>query len=150
MRYVMWILAFIVVAPVSWWCWRHRIGGRLAPGFFFASFLIPVLIVQGIALESVRVTPAALTVDTGLWFLPTTHEIRLSGLESVTEQIEAKSGRRRFGSRTDTVWYFRYRTGEECRLVLSDLFDANRGRVVEHLRCRGLVVRGASGSASGS
>ena len=150
MRYAVWILAFVVVAPVSWWCWRRRIGGRLAPGFFYASFLIPVLVVPGLALESVRVTPAALTVQTGLWFLPTTHEIRLSGLESVTEQIEARSGRRRFGSRTDTVWYFHYRSGEQLRLVLSDLFEANRDRVLEHLRRRGTIVRSASESAGGS
>ncbi|MCX6898148.1 MAG: tetratricopeptide repeat protein [Verrucomicrobia bacterium] len=147
MRYVMWILAFVVVAPVSWWCWRHRIGGRLAPGFFFASFLIPVLVVPGIALESVRVTPAALTVETGLWFLPTTREIRFSGLESVTEQIETQSGRRsRFGPRHDTVWYFRYRSGEERRMVLSDLFEANRTRVIEYLRRHGVGVRSASGA----
>src|SRR5690242_5795361 len=85
-RYVAWLMAFIVILPLSAWCWRRRIGGRLAPGFFFASFLIPLLVVPGIATESVRVGPDALVIRTGFWFSPTIHEIPLAGLEAVIEQ----------------------------------------------------------------
>ena len=40
-RYVLWVVAFIVLATVSGWCWRRRLIGRWAPSIFFASFLFP-------------------------------------------------------------------------------------------------------------
>ena len=144
MRYAVWILAFVIAAPASWWCWRRRMGGNLAPGFFFASFLVPIIVVPCIALESVRVTPTALTIETGFWFSPTVRQIRFSALESVTEQNEKVPGQRIFRARHDTVWYFRYRSGENRRLVLSDLLDANRTQVIEYLRRHGIDVRNAS------
>jgi len=55
----------LVVLLVSRWCWNRRIGGRYPPGVFFASFAIPLIVVPGIALESVRVAPDRLSIRTG-------------------------------------------------------------------------------------
>src|SRR5882672_1779069 len=61
-RYVAWLAAFVVILPLSAWCWRRRIGGRFAPCLFFGSLVIPIIVVPGIATESVRVAPDVLTI----------------------------------------------------------------------------------------
>ena len=140
-RYAAWVAAFIIILPLSGWCWRRRIGGHLAPGFFFASFLIPLIVVPGIATESVHVTPDALTIRTGFWFSPTIHEIPLSGLATVIEQEEVVP--QRGLPRHDVFWYFRYRSGEQRRLDLPDLLQAGRDHVVRYFRQHGMEVRKA-------
>ena len=140
-RYILWVLAFVVLLPISWWCWRRRIGGHIAPSIFFASFVIPLIVVPGIATESIQVTPAGLTLSTGFWFSPTSDHISFQNLESITERSEAVA--QRVFQRHDTFWYFRYRSGQQRRLNLSDLFDAHRHIVVEYLRRHRIDVRDA-------
>src|SRR6266404_2465731 len=138
-RYVAWIVAFLVVLGISAWCWRRHIGKHFAPGFFFASFVIPLVVVPGIATESVRVAPNNLTIRTGFWFSPTIHQIQLAGLEAIIEQKEAVA--QRGLPRQDTFWYFRYKSGDQRRINLPDLLDANRDRVIVYLREHGFEVR---------
>jgi len=88
-RYIVWVIAFLVVLPLSAWCWRRRIGGRYAPSVFFASFAIILIVVPGIAMESVHVAPDALSIRTGLWFAPTDYRIPLTDLAGVIESEEA-------------------------------------------------------------
>lgn len=141
-RYIAWLAAFIVILPLSAWCWRRRIGGHFAPGFFFGSFVIPLIVVPGIATESVRVAPDALTIRTGFWFSPTVNQISLSDLEAVIEQEEAVA--QRGLPRRDTFWYFRYHSGGQRRVDLPDLLDANRDQVITYLRQHGFEVRKAT------
>lgn len=138
-RYLAWILAFVIVLPASWWCWHRRVGGRIAPSAFFASFLIPLIVVPGVALESVRVSPAGLTIRTGFWFSPTVHSISFSDLESITQRSEAVN--QRLVPRHDTFWHFRYRSREQRDINLPDLLDAHRHTVIEYLHRHGIDVR---------
>ena len=131
-RYIFWMVALMILLPVSWWCWRRRIGGRLAPSVFFASILIPLLIVPGIARESVHVSTAGLTIRTGFWFAPNIREFPFTNIESIVERTEKVEQRRL--PREDTMWHFHYRTGKPESLVLSDLLDANRAPVIEYFR----------------
>lgn len=141
-RYAAWLAAFIVILPLSAWCWRRHIGGHFAPGFFFGSFVIPLIVVPGIATESVRVAPDALTIRTGFWFSPAILQIPLSGLEAVIEQEEAVA--QRGLPRHDTFWYFRYHSEGQRRIDLPDLLDANRDQVIMYLRKHGFEVRKAA------
>jgi hypothetical protein len=130
-RYVAWAFAFIVVMPLSAWCWRRRIGGRFAPGVFFASMLIPVIVIPGIAGESIHVSPDVLVVRTGFWFAPTVYEVSLRDLVVVTERDQAVA--QRGMARQDTFWHFRYVSGKTESLNLPDLFAANREQVASYL-----------------
>jgi hypothetical protein len=138
-RYVQWLLLFLVLLPVSRWCWRRKLGGNLAPGVFYAAFAIPLVVVPGIALESIRVAPDGLSVRTGLWFSPTERAFPFAELDEIVEseqEIDQRDAERR-----DRVWSFRYRTAAERRLKLPDLLDANREPVIESLRRRGIEFR---------
>ena len=135
-RYVAWLLAFAVILAAAWFCRRRRIGGNLAHGAFYASFAIPLIVVPGIALESVQVSRAALSVRTGLWFSPTVTRIPLSVIESVTERSAAV--RQRALPRRDTSWRFRYRDGKERSLKLPDLLMGHRDATVDCLRRQGI------------
>ncbi len=135
-RYLAWIIAFLVILPLSCWCWRRRIGAAFAPGAFFAAFTIPLIIVPGIATESIVVTPQALTLRTGLWFSPTVREISLQGLEEVVEKNRAI--RQRAVPRTDTFWHFHYRDGNKKTLQLPDLLIAQRRPLARYLRAQGI------------
>ncbi len=92
-------------------------------------------------MESVRVSSTGITIRTGFWFWPTAYVISFSDLESVTERTEAVT--QRALPRYDTFWYFRYRSGQQRRLDLPDLLDANRQVVIEYLRRHGIDVRNA-------
>ncbi len=138
-RYVVWVVAFIVVMPLAGWFWRKKIGGRYAAGVFFASFMVPLLIIPGMAAESIHVAPDALTMRGGIWFAPTVYRISLDHLEAIVN-IEEEVAQRKV-SRKDAVWEFRYRDREPLRLKLSDLLDANRAPVLEYLRRHGIPIR---------
>jgi hypothetical protein len=137
-RFIAWGVAFAVLLPLSLWCWRRHIGGRLAPGFFFASFAIPLIIIPGIATESVRVSPEALIVRTGFWFSPTEFRVSLPEVETIVERHEVVPQRR--ARREETIWEFHERSGKVRRLQLPDLLEANRGAASEYLRARGIKV----------
>ena len=130
-RLAAWIAVFVLVAPLSWWLWRRRIGGNIPPGAFIVSWVIPLVIAPGIAMESVRVSGDALSIKTGYWFAPTVMRYPLARLDTVEE------GRTRRG---DLRWTFRY--GASVRtLTLPNLLESNRAPVVDALSRRGFPVR---------
>jgi hypothetical protein len=138
-RYVAWLVVFAVLTPLAGWCWRRGIGGNLAPGVFFASFLIPMIVVPGMATESIRVTPDRLSIRTGFWFAPTRYTISLTDLDGVVETVETVA--QRGPIRHETYWEFRYRSRRPYRLNLPDLLEANRGPIADYLRRHGTAVR---------
>ena len=140
-RYVGWVLAFAILLPLSWLCWRRKVGGTLAPGMFFACFTIPLIVVPGIALEHVDVSSSGLSVSTGFWFSPTHRVIRFYGLRELEERAERIAQRR--AERRDLVWIFHFQSSTTARLKLPDLLAANREPVLEFLRKQGCVVRTA-------
>lgn len=137
-RYVAWILAFMVVVPLTGYLWRRGIGGTFVKGAFVAAFTIPLLIVPGIATESIRVDPDALEVRTGFWFDPTIRRIDLRDVTHVARLL--KPVPQRGLPRKDAFWEVRYRDGHGELLHLSDLFQANQEPVVTALRLRGIPV----------
>lgn len=139
-RYLTWSLAFVVLVMVTGWCWRRRLGGAYAPGFLFASFLIPILILPALATESVRVTGDVLNIRTGIWFDPTVMEIPLANVKDIVERKAASKSRRLRGIR-ETYWHFQQQSGKVQVLDLPDLLDANRAAVADFLRRRGIEVR---------
>ena len=138
-RYAAWVLAFGAILAAAWFCRRRRIGGNLAHGAFYASFAIPIIVVPGIALESVRVSRSELVVRTELWFSPTVARIDLSGVDSVTEGSAAV--RQRGLLRRDLYWRFRYRDGKERSLKLPDRLVAHRDATADYLRRQGIPFR---------
>lgn len=141
-RYLAWVFAFLILVLATRWCWKRRIGGAYAPGFFFASFLIPVLIIPALAMESVRVTPQALAIRTGFWFHPTVIEIPLGNVASIEERSRA-SGRGRLGAIPELYWHFQEKSGQKRVLDLPDLLDANRAAAAAYLRRYGIEVQAA-------
>jgi hypothetical protein len=137
-RYLAWVLAFVVVLPIAVWCWRKGLGGRYAPGVAIASFAIPIIVVPGIAMESIRVAPDKITMTTGFWFAPTRYQIPLSDVDEIVATHRAVD--QRMVPRHDTSWDFRFRSRDHHVLHLSDLFDASRGHIIEYLRQHGFRV----------
>jgi hypothetical protein len=138
-RYVGWVLAFVVLLPLSWFCWRRKIAGTLAPGFFFASFTIPLIVLPGIARERIEVSPRELSVSTGFWWAPTERTIRFDRLRLLEERSEKIAQRRM--ERRDIFWIFHYESGVTARLKLPDLLAGNRESVLALLRKHGFAVQ---------
>ena len=130
-RIAAWSAIFLLVMPVALLLWRRRIGGRYPPGAFIVSFFIPLFVLPGIAMESVRVTRAALAVRTGFWFAPTVKAFPLDGLRAVEDSVDRRSKR---------IWSFRYASGRSSRLHLPNLLEDNRPPVVAALKARGIPV----------
>jgi len=133
-RYVVWIAVFLIVAPIAFLLWRRDIGGKYPPGAFIVSFIIPLFIVPGIAMDSVRVTSDALLLKTGYWFAPNLKRFPFQGLERIDEWTNV-----RVNGRKDLLWTFRYGASSR-RLNLPDLLESNRPPVVEALRRKGVPV----------
>ncbi|MGV3662648.1 MAG: hypothetical protein ACO1TE_20865 [Prosthecobacter sp.] len=139
-RYMAWVLAFPVILLVTRWCWRRGIGGAFAPGFFFASFTIPLIIVPMLALESVRITPRQFTMRTGFWFAPTVHEVPLTGVVGVSEVVRQQLSSTGKSERV-RGWHFRDARGEGPFIPFSDLLRANRAPMADYLGRHGHPVR---------
>jgi hypothetical protein len=135
-RYVVWLIAFVVVAPVAFVLWRKNIANRITCSVFFASLLIPVIVVPGIACESIDASPSELSVRTGFWFAPTLHEYELTGIEGIRE--EEVEVRQRAMDRTDVRWVMTWPGGRARTLSLNDLFRENRAAIREHLEKHGV------------
>ena len=133
-RLAAWIAIFVVVAPLSWWLWRRRIGGNIPPGAFLVSWVIPLVIAPGIAMESVRVSNESLALKTGYWFAPTVMRYPLEGLHGIEEGKNVRG---------DLRWTFRYQTRVRT-LTLPNLLESNRPPVVEALGHRGIRLTGAA------
>jgi hypothetical protein len=138
-RYIAWLVVFAVVMPVAGWCWRRGWGGNIAPGAFIVSFFIPLILVPGMATESIRVAPDRLSVRTGFWFAPTRYTISLTDAEAVVETVETVV-QRRGPIRHEIYWQFRYHSRRPYRLDLPDLLEANREPVAEYLRRHRMAV----------
>ena len=129
-RVAAWLAIFVVVAPLSWFLWRRRLGGTIPPGAFIVSWFIPLIVAPGIAMESVRVSNDALAIKTGYWFAPTVMRYPLARLTGVEEGKNPRG---------DLRWSFRYGTKTRT-LTLTNLLESNRPPVVEALRKRGIPV----------
>jgi len=131
-RYVAWALVFLVVAPIAFFLWRRGIGGRYPPGAFIVSWIIPLFVLPGIAMESTRLTADALIVKTGYWFAPSTETFPFAGLKWVDAE--------RVGPKERLYWNFHYYGTGYRRLNLPDLLEDHRAQVADSLRSRGVSV----------
>jgi hypothetical protein len=123
-RYIGWTVAFIIAMPISFWLWRRGRAGRFAPVIFFTSFAIPLIVLPGIASESIRVTPISLTIQTGFSFSPTIMQFSLNDLESVIESEEEI--KQKYISRTATFWEFKYKSSPSDSYDLNDVLIQTR------------------------
>ena len=130
-RFVAWAVIFVVVAGLSAWLWRRGIGGNIPPGAFLVSWMIPLVFIPGIAMESVRVSDDALAIRTGYWFAPTLMRYPLAGLAGIEEGSTLRG---------DPRWTFRYGTKVRT-LTLPNLLDSNRAPVEAALQERGIPMR---------
>ena len=88
--YLVWGLAFAALFSGCLWCWRRGIGGRYAPGFFFASFVIPLIVIPGIAAESIAVDPGAISMGRGWLFYRYRDSVPLKNVERITEMKKSE------------------------------------------------------------
>lgn len=130
-RYVAWTVVFLVFMLGGFFLWRRRMGGHVARNAFFVSWIIPLVILPGIAMDTTRLTAEALVVKTGYWFAPSTDRFPLKGLEQVEEEVE--------GPRERLYWRFRYGDGSR-RFNLPDLLEDHRATVAAALKARGVKV----------
>jgi hypothetical protein len=130
-RYLAWTIVFLVFMLGGFLLWRQRIGGHLPRNAFFASWIIPLLILPGIAMDSTRLTADALIVKTGYWFAPSTERFPLHGLDSIEEE--------RLGPKKRLFWVFHYGANTR-RFNLPDLLEDHRVEVGEVLGRRGIPV----------
>jgi hypothetical protein len=135
-RYVASTVIFLLVAGVCLILWRKDIAKRFAVIFLCASLVVPLIVLPGFAVDSVRLTPEQLWVQTGFWFAPTRHKYPLEGLVGIHEHM--KSGHR--AGEEQLFWTFYWKDGRSEDLDLPDLFEVNRQAAVAYLAERGVKV----------
>jgi len=135
-RYVVWGLTFLVVAGVSFVLWRKKVFKQFAVIFFFTSFVIPLIILPGFAIDSVRINPSRLLVRTGFWFAPKVSNYSLEGLTGIHEHTKPVKG----AGEQNLFWTFYWKDGRSEDLDLPDLFTANRQAAADYLANHGVNV----------
>ncbi|MBI3880266.1 MAG: hypothetical protein HY301_09410 [Verrucomicrobia bacterium] len=139
-RFVVWTIAFLVIAPVSFLLWRKKLLKVYAVSIFFASFVIPLIVLPGFVTEKIRVSPKRIEIRVGFWFSPHVETFDLEGVVSIYE-VGVKQEKARLGP-TKLYWMLEGRDGTMRRMGLPDLFNANRGEVVRYLTKEGIRFPG--------
>ena len=136
-RYVAWGGTFLILAPLSFFLWSKRVLKHITIPIFFSSFVIPLIVLPGFAIDSVRITPTTLSFRTGFWFAPKVRNYSLEGLALVYEH--SKRGRV-VGEPRNVFWTFYWKDGRMVDLDLPDLFTANREGVRKYLSNLGIDI----------
>lgn len=136
-----WLLAFLILAPISVVLLRKRMLVRFAVAGLVVSLAILVLVVPGLFTERLVITANRLTGTEGFWFSPTHYDVDLDGLSFIHEY----SAKGRF-DQPKVSWLFKWRDGRTHDLILPDLLAANQDEAINYLHDHGVVVvRGSEG-----
>jgi hypothetical protein len=90
------------------------------------------LILPGMYMDRVVITPTEITQTTGLWFAPTVKGFRYADVRSVAIR-ETQRGRH-----TSRVWFVQRRDGTTQEIDPGDLWEFNEALVVQKLRGYGV------------
>jgi hypothetical protein len=137
-RYVAWIAVFLVVVTVAGVLWRRGFRHRLVKVAFISAFVIPIVVVPGIATESIFIGAESIDEGSHFWLSGPARRIELRSLVQVT-RVKKPIDQRAL-PREDTFWEFTYSDGHSQELHLSDLFEANQDVVIGALQRRGVRV----------
>src|SRR5208337_4289517 len=75
-----WLLALIVLAPLSFVMLRKRVLVRFSMAGLIVSLGILALVLPAVIMEKVELTGERLTATEGFWFSPTHRDVDLEGL----------------------------------------------------------------------
>jgi Domain of unknown function (DUF4189) len=138
-RIGMWLLALLILIPISVVLLRKRVLARFGIVGLVVSLFILILILPAIMTEKVQITRDQLTSTEGFWFSPTRHDVDLDDLAFIRERSIEGSFRQ-----PKVFWLFKWRDGRTLDLVLPDLLAANQDVAINYLHEHGIEVVRAS------
>jgi len=102
-----------------------RVAGLLG---ICATVLLGVLVLPGMYMDTVVITPTGITQTTGLWFSPTVKGFQYADVRSVSILKVQKQ------RRTARIWVVQYNNGTTEEIDPGDLWEFNEELVVKKLR----------------
>jgi hypothetical protein len=138
-RIGVWLLALLIFASVSVLLLRKRVLLRFGIVGIFVSLCILVVVLPGIIMERVHITPDRLATTEGFWFSPTPCDLDLNGLAFIRERSTEGKFRQ-----PKVNWLFQWRDGRKYDLILPDLLAANQEVVSRYLHEHGIDIVEAS------
>ena len=138
-RLLAWGLTFCILALISFVLWQFKIAKRTSRGTFFATLLIPLLIIPSLKHEQIHVTEDQISIQSGYWFYPTTDVIDLSGLDHIRQEVKLHALANLIGEE-DIIWNIHRNDGNEEILDLNGFFNDHRKTVAVYLRDHGRKV----------
>ncbi len=109
---------------------RTRIAGAIV---LCGTVLLGGLVLPGMYLDTVAITPTEITQKTGFWFAPTVKGFRYADVRSVSIREVPE------GASTMRVWTLRLKDGATRELDVGDLWEFNEAFVVQKLRGYGVT-----------
>jgi len=98
------------------------------------------LIVPGICMDTLEITPQRITQTTGFWFAPTVKGFAYEQVSAVRQEWRReRSGRS--GTRNNLYWIVEYRDGRTEEIDLGDLWENNRDVAIPRLQQYGVSFR---------
>ncbi len=134
-----WGLTFCIFALISFILWQVKIAKRTSRGTFFATLLIPLLIIPSLKHEWIHVTEDQITVHSGYWFYPTTDIIDLSELDHIRQEVKPYTLANLIGEE-DIIWNIHLKDGQKNVHDLNGFFNDHRKTVAVYLRDHGRNV----------
>jgi len=138
-RILTWGLTFCIIALISFILWQLKIAKRTSCGVFFATLLIPLLVIPSLKHEQIHVTGDQIFIRSGYWFYPITDIIDLSGLEHIRQEVKPFALAKLIG-KEDIIWNIHHKDGQENVLDLNGFFTDHRKTVAVYLRDHGQTV----------
>jgi hypothetical protein len=141
-RLMAWGMIFCFLAALSltsFLLWRRPHARKLSIVVLILSLGIPIFVMPSAIKEYIHVSREQITIDAGLWYMPSTTVVTLNSLKRLSRDSKDYMVSNLIGDDYVT-WHFEREDGSVQKLVLNDFFSAHSMAIAHYIRDRGYQV----------
>ena len=111
--------------------------GRLAMAVFVVTLSIPIMIMPSVSKEYIHVSPTAMTVESGEWFMPSKAVFQMANIRNIRETDSKGIIPGNLIGDPNVNWHITWQDGKSEVIVLNEFFNAHRMVIAYYYKDRG-------------
>jgi hypothetical protein len=139
-RVLLWGTIFCISASIcliTWLLMRKKYTGKFAIACFILTLVIPVMVIPSVRKEYIHVSPTAITVESGEWYMPSKTVSPMSNIKNIYEIDAAGIIPGNLIGDPNINWHFTWIDGNSEIVELNEFFNAHRMVIAYYYKDRG-------------